>query len=51
MSADDGLEVVEWAVVGGVVVATGVAVFANIGQDSSTALTILQTATSAAAAS
>ena len=51
LSADDGLEVVEWAIVGGLVVAVGAAIFVTIGQDSKTALTALQVQTTAAAGS
>ena len=49
MNADDGLEVVEWAIVGGLVVAVGAVIFALIGADSKLALTSLQTQTAAAA--
>ena len=49
LSDEEGLETVEWAIVGGLVVAVGAAIFATIGTDASTALTALQTQTAAAA--
>ena len=48
MSDEEGLETVEWAIVGGLVVAVGAAIFVNIGTDSSTALSNLRAQTSAA---
>jgi pilus assembly protein Flp/PilA len=46
---ENGLETVEWAIVGGLVVAVGALIFTAIGGDVSTALTTLQGVTSAAA--
>jgi Flp pilus assembly pilin Flp len=46
---DSGLETVEWAIVGGLVVAVGAAIFVTMGGDVSTALGNLQTQTAAAA--
>jgi Flp pilus assembly pilin Flp len=40
---ESGLETVEWAIVGGVVVAVGAAIFGTIGGSSKTALTALDT--------
>jgi Flp pilus assembly pilin Flp len=48
---ESGLETVEWAIVGGLVVAVGAIVFTLIGTNVKTALTSLQTVTSNAAAS
>lgn len=50
LQEEKGTEIVEWAVVGGLVVAVGAAVFAGIGTDSKTALDALKTQTAAAAA-
>ena len=47
---ESGLETVEWAIVGGLVVAVGAIVFTLIGTDVKTALDSLQTVTSDAAA-
>ena len=47
---DSGLETVEWAIVGGLVVAVGAIVFTLIGTDVKTALDSLQTVTADAAA-
>jgi len=49
MLDDSGLETVEWAIVGGIVVAAGAAIFVTIGGDVGTALGLLQGHTSAAA--
>ena len=49
LSADDGLEVVEWAIVGGLIAVVGAAIFAQIGGDSATALGNLRTQTQTAA--
>jgi Flp pilus assembly pilin Flp len=46
MLDESGLETVEWAIVGGVIVAVGAAVFALIGSDVSQILDILNTETS-----
>jgi pilus assembly protein Flp/PilA len=46
MLDDSGLETVEWAIVGGVIVAVGAALFITIGQDVSNGITALDTATS-----
>lgn len=48
---ESGLETVEWAIVGGLIVAVGAAIFSLIGSDVSTALGNLQTETAAAAGS
>ena len=45
MLDDSGLETVEWAIVGGVIVAVGAALFITIGQDVSRGMTSLDTAT------
>ena len=42
---EDGLETVEWAIVGGLVVAVGAIIFTLIGGDVKTSLTNLQTVT------
>jgi Flp pilus assembly pilin Flp len=42
---ESGLETVEWAIVGGVVVAVGAALFISIGTDTFRGLTSLQTET------
>jgi Flp pilus assembly pilin Flp len=47
---EDGLETVEWAIVGGLVVAVGAAIFTAIGGDVQTSLGNLQGTTSQAAA-
>jgi Flp pilus assembly pilin Flp len=47
---ESGLETVEWAIVGGLVVAVGAIVFTLIGSDVQTSLENLQTVTSDAAA-
>ena len=47
---ESGLETVEWAIVGGLVVAVGAIVFTLIGGDVQTSLENLQTVTSDAAA-
>ncbi|HXV37734.1 MAG TPA: hypothetical protein VEC18_11325 [Myxococcota bacterium] len=39
---ESGLETVEWAILGGVIVATTAALFASIGQDMFRAITSLQ---------
>jgi len=49
MLDDSGLETVEWAIVGGIVVVAGALIFSTIGGDVSTALGKLQTQTAAAA--
>ncbi len=41
---EEGTEVVEWALVGGLVVAVGAAVFVTIGQDAKTQLDKIATA-------
>jgi pilus assembly protein Flp/PilA len=46
MLDESGLETVEWAIVGGVVVAVGAALFIAIGQDVFRGLTALDTETS-----
>lgn len=46
---ESGLETVEWAIVGGLVVAVGAIIFVTIGGDVSTALGLLQTQTGLAA--
>ena len=50
MLDDSGLETVEWAIVGGIVVAVGAAVFALIGGDVKSALDLLRVQTLDAAA-
>jgi Flp pilus assembly pilin Flp len=50
MLDDSGLETVEWAIVGGIVVAVGAAVFALIGGDVKSALDLLRIQTLDAAA-
>jgi pilus assembly protein Flp/PilA len=47
MLDESGLETVEWAIVGGVVVAVGAALFVTIGQDVSRGMRALDTQTSA----
>ena len=47
LADESGLETVEWAIVGGVVVAVGAAVFLTIGQDVLRGMTSLDTQTSA----
>ncbi len=47
MLDDSGLETVEWAIVGGIVVAVGAAIFVTIGGDVSRGLTSLGAETSA----
>ncbi len=47
MLDESGLETVEWAIVGGVVVAVGAALFITIGQDVLRGVTALDTQTSA----
>lgn len=42
---EDGLETVEWALVGGLIVAVGAAIFVLIGQNVQTGLNSLQTET------
>jgi pilus assembly protein Flp/PilA len=44
---ESGLETVEWAIVGGVIVAVGAALFVTIGQDTLRGITALDTQTSA----
>ena len=44
---ESGLETVEWAIVGGVIVAVGAAVFITIGQDVLRGVTSLDAQTSA----
>ena len=44
---ESGLETVEWAIVGGVIVAVGAALFITIGQDVLRGVTSLDTQTSA----
>jgi Flp pilus assembly pilin Flp len=51
MLDDSGLETVEWAIVGGIVVVAGAVIFATIGTDVKTALGNLQGKTAAAALS
>ena len=46
MKDESGLETVEWAIVGGIVVAVGAALFATIGADVFRGLTALDTETS-----
>ena len=46
---DSGLETVEWAIVGGLVVAVGAIVFTLIGGDVKTSLSNMQTITAQAA--
>ena len=43
---ESGLETVEWAIVGGVIVAVGAALFVTIGQDVLRGMTSLDTQTS-----
>jgi len=47
MLDDSGLETVEWAIVGGVIVAVGAALFLTIGADVLRGMTSLDAATSA----
>jgi pilus assembly protein Flp/PilA len=47
VSDETGLETVEWAIVGGIVVAVGAGIFITIGQDVLRGLTSLDTQTSA----
>ena len=47
MLDESGLETVEWAIVGGVIVAVGAALFVTIGQDVSRGMTALDLQTSA----
>ena len=47
MLDESGLETVEWAIVGGVIVAVGAALFLTIGQDVFNGVTALDTSTSA----
>ena len=47
MLDESGLETVEWAIVGGVIVAVGAALFITIGADVLRGITALDTATSA----
>ena len=47
MLDESGLETVEWAIVGGIVVAVGAAIFVTIGADVSRGLTSLGAETSA----
>ena len=49
MLDDSGLENVEWAIVGGVIVAVGAALFITIGGNVKTVLTLLDTQVSTAA--
>ena len=49
MLDESGLETVEWAIVGGIVVAAGAAIFVLIGGDVKTALDKVHTQTTAAA--
>jgi Flp pilus assembly pilin Flp len=44
---ESGLETVEWAIVGGIVVAVGAGLFLTIGADALRGLTSLDTSTSA----
>jgi pilus assembly protein Flp/PilA len=46
---ESGLETVEWAIVGGLVVAVGAIIFTLIGQDVQTSLQNMQTVTNQAA--
>ena len=46
MKDESGLETVEWAIVGGIVVAVGAALFTTIGVDVSRGLTSLDAETS-----
>ncbi len=46
MKDESGLETVEWAIVGGVIVAVGAALFITIGQDVLRGMTSLDTQTS-----
>jgi pilus assembly protein Flp/PilA len=46
MLDESGLETVEWAIVGGVIVAVGAALFITIGQDVFNGITSLDAATS-----
>ena len=46
MQDDSGLETVEWAIVGGVIVAVGALLFLQIGADVFRGVTALDTATS-----
>ena len=46
---EKGTEMVEWAIVGGLVVAAGAAIFVTIGTDANTALTTLSGHVSTAA--
>ncbi len=46
---ESGLETVEWAIVGGLVVAVGAIIFTAIGGDVRTSLSNMQTVTSSAA--
>jgi Flp pilus assembly pilin Flp len=48
---ENGLETVEWAIVGGLVVAVSAALFFTMGSDVSVVMTNLQSHTAAAAAS
>jgi pilus assembly protein Flp/PilA len=48
---EQGTEIVEWAIVGGLVVAVGAAVFVTIGTDAKTALDSLSESVSDAAGS
>jgi pilus assembly protein Flp/PilA len=45
MLDESGLETVEWAIVGGIIVAVGAAIFLAIGTDVKGGLTSLQTST------
>ncbi len=47
MLDESGLETVEWAIVGGVIVAVGAALFITIGQDVLVGITALDAATGA----
>ncbi len=44
---ESGLETVEWAIVGGIIVAVGAAIFVTIGGDVTNGLNALQTQTGA----
>ncbi len=46
MLDESGLETVEWAIVGGVIVAVGAALFITIGQDVLRGMTAMDTQTS-----
>ena len=46
MVDESGLETVEWAIVGGVIVAVGAALFLSIGTDVKNGMTALDNATS-----